>query len=519
MTVKESQNRKFFIKHPRIQILLLSIYFFLGIWWGTLGWDMIFLLFWGLIGVSMWVLVGVRIHLSFFFLACILLYLSWFYGMLSYQHRSVLIWYSERFADASVHTLEWKITDLLYQWDFSRTYRHEIDMFDTTSTPISALQRAILLEVPKNIQVNIGDTLRVTWKLFPIYSWSTLEGFERYTWKEGVFGKMKVTTVEVLKKGTFTHLGALRTSIVATVYDSFPLDIAAIILGTTIGNTDFLFKELKNDFLLSGMTHILVVSGSNIAFLIVFVIFFLKYLPIKSVLRSWIVGGVLCFYGYLVWWDIPVVRATIMGWVAYMALFSGRRVASGTLLILTGTIMVLLDPYVLLYDVWFWLSFWATAGIIVIERIRRATPFTSSILKRFWPFVSLTLWASLWSLPVLLFHFGTISLWSFFANIVSGPLLGLNLLMSVVFLFGSFILPDFFLYLIGYIPYILSSILIWIAQFFGWAGLVSLDWLWIQLLVPFLLFFFCWLFLQTEKNIILDPDQKDENPQFRYRGL
>ena len=60
----------------------------------------------------------------------------------------------------------------------------------------------------------------------------------------------------------------------------FPRDIAGTLLGMTIGSIDLLSRETKDAFIATGISHILVVSGSNIAFLIILLTFFLKYFPL-----------------------------------------------------------------------------------------------------------------------------------------------------------------------------------------------------------------------------------------------
>lgn len=71
-------------------------------------------------------------------------------------------------------------------------------------------------------------------------------------------------------------------------------------------------SDIKSEFKNSGLTHILVVSGSNIAFVILIFSFILQYFPIKEFLKYLIILFFLILYGSLVGWDTPVIRATIM---------------------------------------------------------------------------------------------------------------------------------------------------------------------------------------------------------------
>ena len=88
----------------------------------------------------------------------------------------------------------------------------------------------------------------------------------------------------------------------------------------TIGNIELLTNETKKAFTNAGITHILVVSGSNIAFVIVILTGILRYMPIGRIIRTMIVIIFVLGYGSLVGWDMPVVRAVSMGIITYIAL-------------------------------------------------------------------------------------------------------------------------------------------------------------------------------------------------------
>jgi competence protein ComEC len=121
----------------------------------------------------------------------------------------------------------------------------------------------------------------------------------------------------------------------------------------TIGIDEYLTKPLKDAFLQSGITHILVVSGSNIAFLIFFMTFFMKYLPIHRYIRMIVISGVIIFYGFLVGWEVSVVRATIMGILSYVIAEYGSRTASLASLALAGIILTGFAPLAPVYDAGF----------------------------------------------------------------------------------------------------------------------------------------------------------------------
>lgn len=92
------------------------------------------------------------------------------------------------------------------------------------------------------------------------------------------------------------------------------------------------------------------VSGSNITFLIVLLSGILRYFPVGKWVR---IGSIFVFvllYSTLVGWDVPVIRSTIMGLVAFFVIEQGSRISSLALLCLIGVIFLIFSPLSLLYD-------------------------------------------------------------------------------------------------------------------------------------------------------------------------
>jgi competence protein ComEC len=110
----------------------------------------------------------------------------------------------------------------------------------------------------------------------------------------------------------------------------------------------------------------------------------------------------------------PVVRAGIMGLLAFTAQAYGREQEGTIALIISALLMLLISPLIL-FDIGFQLSFTATAGIIWLY------PWFRGKLARF-PGIfreamSTTLAAQVGVTPLILTHFGQVS---FLAPLVNG---------------------------------------------------------------------------------------------------
>jgi competence protein ComEC len=189
------------------------------------------------------------------------------------------------------------------------------------------------------------------------------------------------------------------------IFRGFPRDIAGVILGMTIGRVELMSREIQESFRTSGISHILVVSGSNITFLIVLLSGILKYLPLRRRYRISAIMVFVLLYSTLVGWDVPVVRSTIMGLIAFFAIEYRSRVSSLAILFLIGDLLLIYSPLSLLYDPAFGLSFAATMSIILYYAPLLARFRSYHIPSAISSILAITVAASLGTLPVTIYHF------------------------------------------------------------------------------------------------------------------
>ena len=156
-------------------------------------------------------------------------------------------------------------------------------------------------------------------------------------------------------------------------------------------------------------------------------------------------------YTVLVGADAAVVRAALMGGFALFARQVGRRQQALNTMAFTAALMALADPQVP-WDVGFQLSFAATLGLVLY-----AQPMQdgfANLLSRRWPrstarkiaapvgeFVLFTFAAQITTLPIMAYHFGSVSWVAFLANPAILPaqppimtLGGLALILGVIWL-------------------------------------------------------------------------------------
>ncbi len=126
------------------------------------------------------------------------------------------------------------------------------------------------------------------------------------------------------------------------------------------------------------------------------------------------------------------VRAGLMAGLLLLAQKVGRLRSADRAVVFAATAMLAINPSLLAADVGFQLSFMATLSIIYLKPI-----FDEKIAN--WPnpfhlrdILTMTLAAQLGTLPLLIFHFGRLSLISPLANLLIVPLLPMIMISGLV---------------------------------------------------------------------------------------
>lgn len=178
-------------------------------------------------------------------------------------------------------------------------------------------------------------------------------------------------------------------------------------------------------FSATGTSHILVLSGWNISVIIVGIAGLLSTLKMSKKQAAYCSLPLIGLYVLFVGASPSVVRAAVMGSLAVLATLVDRESEAWTSLLVACVAMTLLDPNVL-WDIGFQLSALATVGLFAFARpieqlLTKRGPLRSPLLRWAVEPLTATLAASLLSLPILLYHFGRLSLIAPLANIVMLP--------------------------------------------------------------------------------------------------
>lgn len=208
----------------------------------------------------------------------------------------------------------------------------------------------------------------------------------------------------------------------------FPAREAGLLLGLLVGDDSRLDPALERDFRASGLSHLLVVSGGNVAMVLAPVVAASAVLGLSRWPRFVVGFATVTFFTVLTGAEPSVLRAGVMGCLALVGVLLGRPRTTGS--ILSGAVLTLLvlDPW-LVRSVGFQLSVTATAGMVaaaspLAERFGRVFPRPLAVAA------GATLSAQLGVTPILLSTFGEVPLVTLPANLLAFPLVAPSLLLG-----------------------------------------------------------------------------------------
>ena len=210
--------------------------------------------------------------------------------------------------------------------------------------------------------------------------------FAAFLTRSGMDGTARISSFD-LEGGAASALPAvedIRRAADQALARVLPEPEAGLASGILVGRRDRVARDVVTDFATTGLSHVVAISGWNIAVVAGVVGSLLLAAGVGRRGRSVLIIVVICVYTLLAGGGASVVRAALMCGVALLARESGRPGSAATALGLAVWGLLLLDP-TMATDVGFQLSVAATAGLLawgsrVTERLRGRGARTSSWL-------------------------------------------------------------------------------------------------------------------------------------------
>jgi len=240
--------------------------------------------------------------------------------------------------------------------------------------------------------------------------------------------------------------------------------------GILLGAKRSLGEDLEKDFRRVGLIHIVVLSGYNITIIAEGIFRFLGFLP--KIFQNFLGLFSIIIFAVMVGSGATVIRSTIMTSLAIFARTSNRTYDVNRALFLAGSLMILENPMILMFDPSFQLSFMATLGLIHISD--KLNKFLFFVPEKFGlrDIISATFSTQIAVLPLLIKMTGEISVVAPIVNIITLQFIPFTMFSGFIAGLVSFLSENLGL-ILAFIPYLFLTYILKIVALFAGLGFAT----------------------------------------------
>lgn len=227
----------------------------------------------------------------------------------------------------------------------------------------------------------------------------------------------------------------------------------AVLAAMTLGDKSSLSDRLKEDYSVSGASHILALSGLHLG--IIYAILSLIFLRRRWQIASQVLILLAIWtYVFIVGMSASVVRSAVMITVYSLVSLLNRNKMSLNTLAVAAVVILIVNP-LYLYDVGFQMSFAAVFFIILFYRpvlnLMPGCVMGIPVIRQIWQMMSVSLAAQIGVAPLIAFYFGRFSCYFLLTNIIVVP-------AATIILYGAVLMAA--LSFVPYLQTLLSALLL-----------------------------------------------------------
>jgi len=366
-----------------------------------------------------------------------------------------------------------------HSFDYGSFYTFEA-LVKNTDKKLNGFQ--VLIE-PQNLANFSGDILVYTY-LYPVYSYGDrLEisckiyqpepivgddgktfAYDKYLAKDNIMATCFRPRIKILGKNKDLAFYILKVKDYAwqNLNDYLVEPSSSLAKAMFLATRREIPDELRNIFAKVGLSHMIAISGLHMAIIVWLMQSFLIALGLSRKSSLWFLIIFLAIYLYMIGFPSSAVRASWMVIILLLGPFLGRSTESIYSLVLVADIFILFNPYLLLYDIGFQLSFLAVAGLLYyVKFFNKALVFIPTKFK-IREVMAVTLAAQVFTWPFIIYNFGIFSLIAPIANFLILPFLPAVLILSIILgIFGAW---SFIANIIAWPLFIILKIIVQIAE-------------------------------------------------------
>jgi competence protein ComEC len=337
----------------------------------------------------------------------------------------------------------------------------------------------ILITTDFNESYRYGDIVNFYGKLEKPENFTTNTGKEfdyvNYLRKDGIVYVMSYPKIEISTRDNGSKIKSALFYIKDKFLEKINLAIQSpenlLMGGLILGEKSSFGNDLRQSFINTGTIHIVALSGYNVTIVAEWIMKVFAFLP-KHLGIGLGIFAILLFI-IMTGGSSTAIRAGVMATLALIARATGRNYDILRAMIIAGVFMILLNPYVLVFDVSFQLSFLATFAVVFFTP--KIEKYFTWVTKKFQlrDIVSVTCAAYIFVFPFILYKMGNLSLVALPANVLILPFIPFTMLLGFItgglgFIWYIFAVP------FGFLSYLLLHWELGVINFFAGLPFASL---------------------------------------------
>lgn len=366
--------------------------------------------------------------------------------------------------------------------EYNNLYKIKISYLNKSS---KYKDSCLYLKVNKknSLDLQYGDKIKIKGEFIEPEVERNYGGFnyKEYLKSLNIYGTIKANSVTVIGKDKMSFISKLSNSICIEIEKNldifFENDVSGIIKGIVLGDKSNIDEDIQENFRISGISHILAVSGMHVSYIILVINKILKRSFGKRNIK-FIIIIFLIFYMFLTGFSPSIVRASLMNILILGAELFYRKNDLATSISLSLLIILIYNPF-LIENIGLQFSYIATIGIVLLQKNVKKLLKSIKIKNKKWKYrlsakklkniskiqeiVAVTISAQISILPIMIYHFNMFGTYFLLSNLLISILIGAVLILSLITIILSFIFNPV-AKIISYFLNVLINIFIYISN-------------------------------------------------------
>lgn len=358
------------------------------------------------------------------------------------------------------------ITGIVVQANYRSTDKNKY-ILDVSSAivdnkPIETCGKVLLTTVQMKKRYFYGDFLNVKCKLqkpkgrrnpgqFDYKNYLSGKGIYLLTYVN------RIDSIEILKRNAGNILiqniiEPVKIHVNQMIKSNLSANNGAILKALLLGEKKDIENRILDQFKNVGVVHVLAISGLHVGFIVLFIFVLLSFFRLNYNTKIIILLLILFIYVAVINFKAPVVRASIMAGLYFLAKVSERKINLFNIVFFAAFIILLIDPHEL-FNPGFQFSFVAVLSIVYgYPKLNTMFPLKSKLRegnnrskvriyfsKFIWDPFLVSIAAVLGTLPLTIYYYGIIPTYALVANIIVIPLIGLIVILGLLLVIFSLI--------------------------------------------------------------------------------